>query len=68
VRVRIVREPAGSVDGVTLRNYRIGATYDIPAALRAVLRGRGVCRCGDAPARSTCASASNVAGEVIQGL
>jgi hypothetical protein len=33
VRVRIVREPSGSVDGVTLRNYRVGATYDIPAML-----------------------------------
>ena len=33
MKVRIVREPAGSVDGVTLRNYRVGETYDIPAAL-----------------------------------
>jgi hypothetical protein len=31
--VRITREPTGAVDGVSLRHYRKGCAYDVPAEL-----------------------------------
>ena len=33
MRVRILRQPQGTVSGVTLRNYRPGEVYDIPSTL-----------------------------------
>jgi hypothetical protein len=33
MRVRIIREPHGTVNGVSLRNYRAGEVYDIPSTL-----------------------------------
>lgn len=33
MRVRIIRQPQGSVSGVSLRTYRPGAEYDIPPTL-----------------------------------
>ena len=33
MRVRIVRQPHGTVSGVSLSSYRSGEVYDIPATL-----------------------------------
>jgi hypothetical protein len=33
MRVRIIRQPYGSVNGVSLRTYRPGEVYDIPPTL-----------------------------------
>lgn len=33
MRVRIIRQPQGTVSGVSLRTYRPGELYDIPATL-----------------------------------
>ena len=33
MRVRIVRQPYGTVSGISLRSYRPGEVYDIPAIL-----------------------------------
>jgi hypothetical protein len=33
MRVRIVRQPHGTISGVSLSSYRTGEVYDIPAAL-----------------------------------
>jgi hypothetical protein len=33
MRVRIIRQPQGTVSGVSLRSYRPGEVYDIPSTL-----------------------------------
>ena len=33
MRVRIIRQPHGTVSGVTLNSYRCGEVYDIPPTL-----------------------------------
>ena len=33
MKVRIIRQPRGSVSGISLNNYRAGEVYDIPAIL-----------------------------------
>ena len=33
MRVKIIRQPQGTVSGVTLRTYRPGEVYDIPPTL-----------------------------------
>ena len=33
MRVRIIRQPHGTVSGVSLRSYRPGEVYDIPSIL-----------------------------------
>jgi hypothetical protein len=37
LKVRIVRQPSGSVHGVSLRSYRLGCVYDVPETLAAYL-------------------------------
>ena len=31
--VRIIKQPVGHVDGIALRHYHVGQTYDVPPAL-----------------------------------
>jgi hypothetical protein len=33
MKVRMTREPAGRVEGVSLQHYRTGCVYDVPAEL-----------------------------------
>jgi len=33
MRVRIIRQPQGTVNGASLRSYRAGEVYDIPPTL-----------------------------------
>jgi len=33
MKVRITREPTGGVDGMSLKHYRTGCLYDVPAEL-----------------------------------
>ncbi|MSO56972.1 MAG: hypothetical protein EXQ55_08650 [Acidobacteria bacterium] len=41
MKVRITREPTGVVDGMALRHYHAGATYEIPAVLAEHLVAEG---------------------------
>ena len=41
MRVRIIREPKGTVDGMSLRYYHTGETYDMPALLAEYLVAEG---------------------------
>jgi hypothetical protein len=41
MRIRITREPFGSIDGISLRRYRLGTTYDIAPALAEYLVAAG---------------------------
>ena len=41
VKVRIIKQPAGILDGLRLHCYRAGEVYDIPPALATVLVAEG---------------------------
>ena len=41
MRIRITREPSGSVDGISLRQYRPGTTYDLAPELAEYLVAAG---------------------------
>jgi hypothetical protein len=41
VKVRIVKQPTGSANGLSLRYYRVGKVYDVPAALASYLVAEG---------------------------
>ena len=41
MKVRIIKEPAGIVDGLRLQYYRAGEVYDIPTAVAMVLVAEG---------------------------
>jgi hypothetical protein len=41
MRVRIIREPRGTVDGMSLRYYHTGEAYDVPALLAEYLVAEG---------------------------
>jgi hypothetical protein len=44
VRIRIVKRPRGTIDGVSLRHYRLGETYDVAAMLAQYLVAEGFAR------------------------
>ena len=44
MRVRILRRPTGSVNGLTLSHYKPGVVYDLPANLANYLVATGVAR------------------------
>ena len=37
VKIRIIRQPSGFLNGVSLSSYRVGHTYDMPATLATFL-------------------------------
>jgi len=37
VKVRIIKQPSGFLNGVSLRSYRVGHTYDMPSTLATFL-------------------------------
>jgi hypothetical protein len=41
VRIRIIRQPSGAVDGVSLRDYDKGRRYDLPSSLAQYLVAQG---------------------------
>ena len=41
MKVRIIKQPAGILDGLRLRCYRVGEAYDIPAAVATALVAEG---------------------------
>ena len=41
MKVRIVKEPSGNIDGLSLQAYRKGEVYDIPPAVAMVLVAEG---------------------------
>jgi hypothetical protein len=41
VRIRIIRQPSGAVDGVSLRDYAMGRRYDLPSSLAEYLVAQG---------------------------
>jgi hypothetical protein len=41
VRIRIIRQPSGAVDGVSLRDYDMGRRYDLPSCLAQYLMAQG---------------------------
>jgi hypothetical protein len=41
VRIRIIRQPNGAVDGVSLRDYATGRRYDVPSSLAEYLVAQG---------------------------
>jgi hypothetical protein len=41
VRIRIIRQPSGAVDGVRLRDYAMGRRYDLPSSLAEYLVAQG---------------------------
>lgn len=41
MRIRIIRQPIGSVDGVPLLNYLVGVVYDLPANIANYLVAEG---------------------------
>ena len=41
MKVRIVKQPAGNIEGLRLQCYRQGEVYDIPTALAMVLVAEG---------------------------
>ena len=41
MRVIIVGQPRGTLEGLSLRKYRVGQTYDVPASLGAYLVAEG---------------------------
>ncbi|HKY20148.1 MAG TPA: hypothetical protein VJM31_02920 [Vicinamibacterales bacterium] len=41
MKVRIIRDPTGAVDGMSLRYYHAGAAYDIPGGLAEYLVAQG---------------------------
>jgi hypothetical protein len=41
VRIRIIRQPSGAVDGVSLRDYDMGRRYDLPSSLAQYLMAQG---------------------------
>jgi hypothetical protein len=41
VRIRIIRQPSGAVDGVSLRDYARGRRYDLPSSLAEYLVAQG---------------------------
>jgi hypothetical protein len=41
VKVRMSRQPTGTVDGISLRHYRSGRCYDLPASLAQYLVAEG---------------------------
>ena len=41
MRIRIVRQPSGAVDGVSLRDYDMGRRYDLPSSLAQYLVAQG---------------------------
>jgi hypothetical protein len=41
VRIRIIRQPSGAVDGVSLRDYDRGRRYDLPSSLAQYLMAQG---------------------------
>jgi hypothetical protein len=51
VRIRIIRQPSGAVDGVSLRDYDMGRRYDLPSCLAQYLMAQGFGFLGDAPVR-----------------
>jgi hypothetical protein len=41
VTVRILRQPTGSIEGISLNYYRQGQVYDVPAAIGEYLVAEG---------------------------
>jgi hypothetical protein len=41
VRIRIIRQPSGAVDGISLRDYDMGRRYDLPSSLAQYLMAQG---------------------------
>lgn len=41
MKVRILRQPSGSLEGLSLQRYHIGQTYDLPASIAAYLVAEG---------------------------
>ena len=41
MKIRITREPSGSIDGISLRQYRRGTTYDLAPELAEYLVAAG---------------------------
>ena len=41
MRIRIIRQPSGAVDGVSLRDYDMGRRYDLPSSLAQYLVTQG---------------------------
>jgi hypothetical protein len=41
VKVRIVQQPTGTLDGLRLDKYLLGNTYDVPASIAAYLVAEG---------------------------
>ncbi|HEV3216960.1 MAG TPA: hypothetical protein VGZ27_14610 [Vicinamibacterales bacterium] len=41
MRVRLLRQPYGSVDGISLSQYHLGQVYELPASLAEYLVAKG---------------------------
>lgn len=41
MKVRIVRQPTGTIQGLSLHDYNIGHVYDLPASVAAYLVAEG---------------------------
>jgi len=41
VKVRIIQQPTGTLDGMRLEKYLLGNTYDVPASIAAYLVAEG---------------------------
>ena len=41
MRIRIIRQPSGAVDGISLRDYDMGRRYDLPSSLAQYLMAQG---------------------------
>jgi hypothetical protein len=42
MKVRILRQPSGTIQGISLQRYRPGQVYDVPATLAAYLVTEGL--------------------------